>query len=293
MSATTLSDERRSGIAAFLRARRERLRPEQVGLPNGSRRRTPGLRREEVAALARVSTEWYKWLEQGRAVRASEEVLRRIGAALRLEPGELRHLLTLSGYGHEDGAPSPGIETITPLLQRLLDQLEYSPAWVLGERWDILAWNRAATVIFGDIDAMHGLERNAIHQMFIPTRIRSMLVDWELHARDIVAKVRLTHARHIDDPWFNEVIEHVRARSPEFARWWDEQIVQLPRDGTKHYDHPDAGRLSFDYTVLDVADERFTSLHLALYLPTPGSGTLKRMQELFGLTDEIGMRRSD
>lgn len=241
--------------------------------------------------LAGVSTEWYTRLEQGRDVRASENVLRRIARALRLEPGELVHLLTLSAYGHDIGeSEALRSETITPLLQRLLDQLEYSPAWVLGERWDILAWNRAATVIFGDLAAMNEVERNALYQMFVTPRFRTMLVDWEMHARDIVAKVRLTHARHVEDAWFNEMIRLVHSRSVEFAQWWDDQLVQLPRDGTKQYDHPQAGRLTFDYTVLDVADERFTSLHLALYLPSEGTDTRARVENTLESGDPFTSR---
>jgi transcriptional regulator with XRE-family HTH domain len=275
-----LSDDRRAEIASFLRARRARLQPERVGLPKGSRRRTPGLKREEVAALADVSAEWYKWLEQARNVRASAEALRRIASALRLEPGETRHLLALSGYAWDGDGASSRTEMITPHLQRLVEQLEYSPAWVLGARWDILAWNRAATVILGDLAAMQGMERNAVYLMFLGERLRSMMTDWELHARDIVAKVRLVHAHHVDDPWFNEIVRLLHERSVEFAEWWDEQLVQLPRDGTKHYDHPQAGRLSFDYTVLDIADERFASLQLVSYLPTPGTGTQEKMEQL-------------
>ena len=186
MGATTLgldrsmlSDERRAEIAAILRARRARLRPGQVGLPDGSRRRTPGLRREEVAALAGVSPEWYKWLEQARDVRASADALGRIAAALRLEPGATRHLLALSGYAWDGGASRARTEAITPHLQRLVERLEYCPTWVLGERWDILAWNRAAKVILGDLDARHGLERNALHVMFLSPPFRKMMVDWE------------------------------------------------------------------------------------------------------------------
>jgi transcriptional regulator with XRE-family HTH domain len=275
-----LSDDRRAEIATFLRARRARLRPERVGLLSGSRRRTPGLRREEVASLAGVSAEWYKWLEQARGVRASADALRRIARALRLEPGETHHLLALSGYVWDGDEASSGTETITPHLQRLVEQLEYCPAWVLGERWDVLAWNRAATVILGDLAAMQGLERNALYLMFLGSRLRSILVNWEAHARDIVAKVRLVHARHVDDPWFNEIVHLLYERSAEFAAWWDEQLVQLPRDDTKYYDHPRVGRLSFDYTVLDVADERFASLQLVSYLPTPGTGTREKMERL-------------
>lgn len=275
-----LSDDRRSEIAAILRSRRERLRPEQVGLPDGSRRRTPGLRREEVAALAGVSAEWYTWLEQARDVRASADALQRIAGALRLEPGETKHLLALSGHAWDGDLPTSGAEVITPHLQRLVERLEYCPTWVLGERWDILAWNRAATVILGDLDSAHGLERNALHVAFLSPRFRKMLVDWEVHARDMVAKLRLVHARHVEDPWFNEIVSLLRQRSAEFAAWWDQRLVQLPRDGTKHYDHPRAGRLSFDYTVLDVSDERFASLQLVSYLPAPGTDTEGRLQRL-------------
>src|SRR5262245_33560320 len=122
-----LSGDRRAEIAAILRSRRQRLRPGQVGLPGGSRRRTPGLRREEVAALAGVSAEWYTWLEQARDVRASADALGRIAAALRLEPGETRHLLALSGYAWDGDASAAGAEVITPHLQRLVERLEYCP----------------------------------------------------------------------------------------------------------------------------------------------------------------------
>ncbi|HEX7090610.1 MAG TPA: helix-turn-helix transcriptional regulator [Longimicrobiales bacterium] len=278
-----LSEDRRKEIASFLRSRRARLQPEQVGLPRGSRRRTPGLRRAEVAALAGVSTEWYTWLEQARDVRASEAALQRIAAALRLEPGETHHLLTLAGYyreGMRNGGPSPA--SISPRLQRLLDELEPCPAWGFGERWDILGWNRAATIIWGDLAAMEGIERNAIYQVFVNPRLRRMLVDWEAHARDLVAKLRLVHARNVDDAWFNELIRVLRENSAEFAAFWGAHDVQLPRDGVKVYDHPQAGRLTFDYTNLDVADERFTALHLIVYVPAPGTGTREKLERLVG-----------
>ena len=287
-----LSEERRAEIATFLRTCRARIRPEQVGLPSGSRRRTPGLRREEVAALAGVSAEWYKRLEQARDVRASAGTLANIARALKLEPGEVRHLLALSGYGYEPDGVDPHVETIGAHLRRLVAQLEPSPTWVLGERWDILAWNRAATVILGDLAAMRGLERNALFVTFLSPAFRSMLVDWELHARDMVAKVRLVHARHVDDPWFNEIVLLMRQRSHEFAAWWSQQLVQLPRDGTKTYDHPRAGRLTFDYTVLDVSDERFASLHLVSYLPTTETDTRERMERLLRVGAPVVSRGS-
>src|SRR6478752_4750076 len=190
-----LSDERRREIADFLRTRRMRRQPEELGLPRGRRRRTPGLRREEVAAAAGVSAEWYTWLEQARDVRPSADVLHRIGVALRLEPGECRHLLTLAGYGvHDNGGEPPREASVSLRLQRLMDQLEYGPAWVYGERWDILGWNRAATAIHGDLATMQGIERNGIYQLFLGKKLRSTLVDWHAHARHCVAKLRGKYA---------------------------------------------------------------------------------------------------
>ncbi|MGH7516370.1 MAG: helix-turn-helix transcriptional regulator [Gemmatimonadales bacterium] len=231
--------------------------------------------------MAGVSTEWYTWLEQARDVHPSPETLRRIAGALRLEPGESQHLLTLAGYGvteYGNGASRPG--AVSDRLQRLLDHLGICPAWVYGERWDIVAWNEAATVIHGDLAAMQGIERNALYQLYLDPRKQRMLVDWELHARDCVAKLRAAYARNVDDPWFNELVDLLRARSGEFAEWWSQHDVQLVQDGVKCYDHPEVGRLSFDYTVLDLADERSASLHLVTYLPAPGTDTREKMERL-------------
>jgi transcriptional regulator with XRE-family HTH domain len=267
----------------FLKARRARRQPEEIGLPRSGRRRTPGLRRGEVAAVAGVSTEWYTWLEQARDVRPSAQVLQRIATALRLEPGEMQHLFTLAGHGMlQDGNGSSRPATVHPALQRLIDQLGDCPAWIAGERWDILGWNRAATVIFGDPSAMQGIERNTLYQLFLGRRLRPMLVDWPLHARDAVAKFRGSHARNVDDPWFTELINVLRGRSPEFAEWWETHDVQLPRSGVKHYDHPEAGRLTFDYTLLDFADARPASVQLVTYVPAPETPTRERMQMLLG-----------
>jgi len=276
-----LSEERRREIALFLRARRGRVQPEEVGLPRGRRRRTPGLRREEVASLAGVSTEWYKWLEQSREVRASAEVLRRIATALCLEPGESQHLLRLSGYHLEDETGGRRRPTeVSHHLRRLIGQLDYCPAWVLGTRYDILAWNEAAMVVAGDLDSMRGLERNAIYQLFLGRCMRETLVDWAYHARGMVGTLRAQYADSLDDPWFMELIELLLARSPTFAKWWHNQDIRAYQDGEKHYDHPEAGRLSFEFTALRVADQRFAELSLITYVPMEGSGTREKMQQL-------------
>jgi transcriptional regulator with XRE-family HTH domain len=283
-----LSDERRREIADFLKTRRMRRQPEELGLPRGRRRRTPGLRREEVAAAAGVSAEWYTWLEQAREVRPSAQVLTRIGAALRLEPHESRHLLTLGGYAvPTTGSDSPRSVSVSLRLQRLIDQMEYGPAWVFGERWDIVAWNRAASVIHGDLSTLQGIERNALYQMFLGDRIRPMLVDWEPHGRQCVAKLRATYASRVDDPWFNELVTLLRGRSLEFERWWHENDIETSQEGVKHYEHPEAGRLVFDFSVLEVLDERMSSLRLVAYVPAPGTGTREKMEALLGVPEPV------
>ena len=277
-----LSEDRRREIADFLRTRRMRRQPEELGLPRGRRRRTPGLRREEVATAAGVCAEWYTWLEQARDVQPSVHVLTRIGEALRLEPHETRHLLTLGGYAVPvSGSDVPRSVSVSLRLQRLIDQMEFGPAWVFGERWDIVAWNRAAFVIHGDLAPLQGIERNALYQLFLGDRIRATLVDWDMHGRQCVAKLRATYASRVDDPWFNELITLLRSRSEEFERWWNENdILMTAQEGVKHYEHPEVGRLVFDYSVLEVLDERMASLRLIAYVPAPGTGTREKVQML-------------
>jgi hypothetical protein len=178
-------------------------------------------------------------------------------------------------------------------LQRLIDQMEYGPAWVFGERWDIVAWNRAATVVHGDLATLQGIERNALYQLFLGNRMRAILVDWETHGRRCVAKLRATYARRVDDPWFNELVTVLRTRSTEFARWWDENDIDTAQEGVKHYEHPEAGRLVFDFTVLEVMDERMSSLRLVSYVPAPGTGTREKMETLLETPELLSVNYPD
>jgi transcriptional regulator with XRE-family HTH domain len=275
------SEKRRREIAEFLKSRRMLRQPEELGLPRGPRRRTPGLRREEVASVAGVSAEWYTWLEQARDVHPSVEVLQRIGSALRLEPGEYRHLLTLGGYAYqENGSEVAPAESISLRLQRLLDQLEYCPAWAIGERLDVLGWNRAATAVHGDFTTVHGIERNALYQFFLVKAVRPMMLDWEEQTRCCTAALRAAYANRVDDPWFDELIHLLRSRSHEFDRLWDAHGMEMCTEGTHNYEHPFAGRLVFDYTIMDVLDERMAPVRLVTYVPAPGTGTRRRMEQL-------------
>ena len=261
----------------FLRSRRERLTPPDVGLPNGFRRRTPGLRREEVAMLAGVGTAWYTWLEQGRDVRPSNEVLAALAAALRLDPTERRHLFVL----HDRPAQEPratGPERIDEPLRRMLDSLTGQAAFVLGRRWDILAWNGAAEVVFGPYGRLEGDERNTLHMVFADPDHRRLLVDWEAVARASLAMFRADCARYAGDPDFERLVARLTRLSPEFAQWWPQREVARPLAGQKRIDHPTAGRMVFEYSSLGVGDP--PDMKLIVFTPLEDEGTARKLDRL-------------
>jgi transcriptional regulator with XRE-family HTH domain len=269
---------RREELADFLRRRRASIHPGDVGLPNGGRRRTPGLRREEVAQLAGVGTTWYTWLEQGRDVRASIEVFEAIARALRLTPAERAHLILL-GRGEEAPASKPPPERISPTLRRLIENLGPNPAMVLGRRWDYLAWNRAASAVFGDFASIPRPARNHLWQLFMnPLRREMMVGDWEQSTRLAAAKFRADSAAHLGDPSFEELIQALRQASPEFCRAWKRHEVARVGEGRKEMHHPIAGTLVFEHAVfhpVEASEQRLT-----LYSPVPGTGTAEKLAEL-------------
>jgi transcriptional regulator with XRE-family HTH domain len=238
---------RRNELAAFLRSRRERISPDQVGLPEIGRRRTPGLRREEVAQLAGVGVTWYTWLEQGRDIKASEQVLGAIAGTLRLDPYERAHLFSLAG------APEPVAErdckAVTPAVQIILDQLEPLPAAVYNARTDILAYNRAYNWLL-DVDALPFEERNSILQCFTNPAWQARLPDWSERAAGSVAQLRAQMAGHVSEPSWKALVKRLRQESPEFEALWRQHDVQPMRNLSKRFRHPDAGDLHLDYTHL-------------------------------------------
>ncbi|GAA5158339.1 helix-turn-helix transcriptional regulator [Amycolatopsis dongchuanensis] len=236
---------RRRELAAFLRSRRERITPEQVGLPVGGRRRTPGLRREEVAHLAGVGVTWYTWLEQGRDINASEQVLRAVAKTLRLDPHERSHLFTLAGL------PEPVDErecaAVTPAVRAMLEKLEPYPAAVYNARTDILAFNRVYDWLF-DVSAVPFDERNSILQCFTNPAWQARMVDWKTNEARSVAQLRASMAEHVDEPAWKQLVKRLNRESPEFAALWHRHDVQPMRNLTKRVRHPEAGLLSFDST---------------------------------------------
>jgi transcriptional regulator with XRE-family HTH domain len=269
-------EARRAELADFLRKRRAVIKPEDVGLPSGGRRRTPGLRREEVSQLAGVGTTWYTWLEQGRDVRASLEVLEAISGALRLTPAERTHLVLL-GRG-EEPPRCKSDERVSSMIKRLIENLGPNPAIVIGRRWDYLAWNGAAVAVFGDIGAVPKPARNHLWVHFMDPARRELLPDWERSARVIVAKFRADSARHIGDPTFEELIATLKKSSAEFCRLWRKHEVAQSGEGRKVINHPVAGELVFEHAVFN--PQSSPEQRMILYSPVADSETPARLAGL-------------
>lgn len=243
----------RAGLAELLRTRRDRLTPADVGLPAGSRRRTAGLRREEVAQLAGVSATYYTFLEQGRDVRPSRQVVAALAGALRLSPAERAHLFQLAGIplAADD---QDLVETVDPVVGSLVSRLDPFPAYVKGGRWDVLAANRAARALFTDWAALVPGDRNKVWWMFTDPAARKVYVEWEQEASDLLGRFRAAAARRPDDPAFTTLIERLHQASPEVRDWWPRYEVRPVGSGTKRLHHPALGDVAFQHTVLQVAD---------------------------------------
>ncbi|WP_312236856.1 helix-turn-helix transcriptional regulator [Stenotrophomonas sp.] len=280
---------RRREFGAFLRSRREKLTPASVGLAEGFRRRTPGLRREEVAMLAGVGTTWYTWLEQGRDVHPSVEVLSALADALKLDPAERRHLFILNNRPPPQAALT-GPEQVEEPLRRMLDSLTGQPAYVLGRRWDVLAWNRAAEVLFGDYGKLQGDERNIMHLVFANPAHRRLLIDWDKLAPASLAMFRADSARYAGDLEFERLIATLMKASREFRDWWPRHDVLRPFTGHKRIKHPVGGRMTFEYTSLAVSDQ--PDMKLIVYTPLNEAKTAMKLADLLQTPSRsTGMRR--
>ncbi|MBB4884366.1 hypothetical protein FHS38_000375 [Streptomyces netropsis] len=246
---TAVSDVRRSELAAFLRSRRERITPEQVGLPRGPRRRTPGLRREEVAQLAAVGVTWYTWLEQARAIQVSAQVLDSIARALLFDPGERAHLFALAGTA--DPLPDTACTGVSPALRRILEQLDPFPACVQNARYDILAYNRTYATLMCDLDALPQEERNCLWLTFTNPDWAASVVDREEQMRAMAGKFRAAMAEHIAEPAWKCLLKRLLDASPEFRQMWARhEVVQPVAYRTKTYRQSRVGLLRLDHNGL-------------------------------------------
>ena len=264
---------RRDELAAFLRARRDALAPSDVGLPDGRSRRTKGLRREEIAMLAGVSVTWYTWLEQGRPINASVDVLSALARALHLDDAERQHLLALAAR-----APREPIETVEhapDALVRLITSMEPAPAYVLGPRWEFLAWNRPQSLLYPMIDRLPDEERNLLWVVFAEPTARRLLTDWAGQARRIMAEYRSGTAALRNDAKVVEMIDRLIEVSPEFAEWWPQLDVAQFQTRLRRYSHPRAGELVFEYQQLTPSE--WPTLRVACQLPVPGDDSAARL----------------
>jgi transcriptional regulator with XRE-family HTH domain len=263
-------DVRRRELAGFLRSRRERITPEQVGLPTAGRRRTPGLRREEVAQLAGVGVTWYTWLEQGRDINVSEQVLEAIAGTLRLDPDERSHLFTLAGT--QEPPKERKCNAISPGVHATLAKLDPFPAVVFNARSDILAFNRGYDFLM-DVESLPVEERNAVVQMFTNPEWRNRVVDWEIRADQMVGQLRASFAEHVSEPAWKSLIKRMRRESPMFEALWQQHQIRPMRNLTKSFRHRDAGVLTFDYTYLWLG--RRSELRLTSYTPADEETAVK------------------
>lgn len=281
-TADTADDVRRAELAAFLRSRRERITPEQVGLPRGIRRRTPGLRREEVAHLAAVGVTWYTWMEQARDIQASGQVLDSVARALMLGRDERSHLFALAGVA--DPLPEAAYADVPEALLQMLEQLEPFPACVQNARYDILAYNRTYGRMLCDLDALPPRDRNCLWLSYTHPQWRESLVDRDETMRLMTAKFRAAMAEHVAEPSWKCLVKRLHDASPEFREIWARHEVvtdQSPR--TKAFQNPRVGLLRVKHTSLWLGPG--PGARLSSYTPVDEE-TRERMERLHRLVLE-------
>ncbi|HEX2889922.1 helix-turn-helix transcriptional regulator [Vineibacter terrae] len=256
-----MSDERRNQLGDFLRSRRERLSPAVAGLPPGRRRRTPGLRREEVAERAGIGVDWYIRLEQGRAVSPSTTTIDALARALHLGKIEHAHLRALA---HNAGRRAFHRETVPEALHRMVRHLA-QPAYVTGRRWDVLAWNQAADDIFA-FSRLPEADRNTLICILTKPATRRLFgTGWSQEARRMVAQFRATHDLWADDPAFVDLLARLRRGCPEFAGWWKAHDIGGVAAGRKLLKHPKKGMLRLEHASFQSNDD--PALKLVIYTP--------------------------
>jgi transcriptional regulator with XRE-family HTH domain len=248
LAATSLG--RRRELGNFIRAQRERVTPASIGLVAARRRRTPGLRREEVAELSGLSTTWYTWIEQGRDVSMSPAALARLATALRLDRAQRVYLFELAGKRD----PDPGASDIDELSEAVVACIAAigTPAYILDRSWNARTWNAAAERLFtGWLDRPG--DRNLLKFIFLRPGARSLICDWERRARRVVAEFRAQSGAHLDDPAIRDTIDQLRRLSPDFGQMWEQHGVLGREGGERTFDHPEDGFLRYEQVTFDLA----------------------------------------
>ncbi|MGW9123626.1 helix-turn-helix transcriptional regulator [Paenibacillus chitinolyticus] len=272
-------DERLEALSAFLKSQRAKLLPQNMGLPAGTRRRTPGLRREEVAQLAGVSTTWYTWLEQGRDIKVSASVLDNIASALKLTVDERKYLTSLALEA------SSGIHLlqeelpqISPSLQKILQELKNCPTIISDRRCTIVGWNEAATRVFLDFEKIPPEQRNMISLLFARKEFRRLAVNWEDFVSGFLAIFRAYYGQYFEDEWYNGFLAEMKLTYPEFNRLWEQSKVSSAPEVLIEFRHAKAGKMLFDLTSLQVRGS--TDLRCSIYTPAQESSTEMKLMQL-------------
>lgn len=276
------SEIRRHELATFLRSRRERITPEQVQLPRGRRRRTPGLRREEVAQLSAVGVTWYTWLEQARDIQVSEQVLDALARTLQLDSSERAHLFQLAGA--VDPSPAAQCAVITPALRQILTQLEPVPACIQNSRYDILAYNRTyARLMMGNLDTIPPADRNCMILAYTNAEWRRSIVLLDETMRLMAARLRVSMAGHLGEPAWKMLLKRLRSESAEFREIWDRYEVVGTRGKTKKFVNPYVGLVTVDHTDLWLAPD--LGARMVTYAPSDEESR-ERLEKLHAIALE-------
>jgi transcriptional regulator with XRE-family HTH domain len=274
--------DRAQQLSEFLRTRRGRLRPDASGAGGfGGQRRVPGLRREELALLAGVSVDYYTRLEQGRARNVSRGVLDAVAGALRLDADERAHLHNLAaptGARKRPGRP----QRVGPEMRQALQALASVPAYIIGRRLDILAWNELATTLIADFPALPAAERNMARLVFLDDASKDLYPDWENKARDTVSNLRMDAGRHPDDSRLATLVGELSLASEDFRRLWADHTVRGKTRGHKRFHHPRLGELALDYVAMRAPDD--PDMTMMIYSAPPGSEAATALRLLAGLT---------
>ena len=268
-----MTDERANALGDYLRDRRARCDPAAFGF-GGGRRRTPGLRREEVAQRANISPTWYTWLEQGRGGAPSPDVLDRIATGLMLTEPERAHVFVL-GLGRPPQPKYQGAGEVSPRLQRVLDALPISPAIIKTATWDVLAWNEAAAAVLTDYGTLPREQRNVLRLMFTSSRVKAAQEDWRTVARYVVGAFRANAMRAGATAEITQMVDELSRLSPEFAALWRDNDVAGTADGLKRLHHPDHGLIELEFSTFAI--EGRPDLGMIVYNPA-SADTAQRIE---------------
>ncbi len=258
--------ERRKELATFLKNRRTRITPDEAGIATTTRRRTPGLRREEVAQRAAVGITWYTWLEQGRNITVSPQVLHGIARALQFNTIEQRHLFALARLPIPEQIEELSYE-ITPKIQAIINGFGDLPVMLINQKWDVLAWNPLMQKLCGTLEGKTQGKRNILRIMFTDPQSRNRILNWEQQAKSSIGLFRSAKAKFVETEWYLELIANLTADSKEFREWWPRQTICQAMNTPKRYSHPDPriGKLDVETTLLDVPE--YPNLQLLINTP--------------------------